>query len=656
MATIAGTDWDGVKNSYIPGKTLDIRGDLKLHDDAAAEVDPVTFEVIRYNLWNINGEHGDTIVKVSGSPIAVFSHDFNPSILTEDGQFVYFGPYLQFHAGMLDLNVKWTLENRAENPGIADGDMFIANDPWVGTTHQQDTATICPVFWEGELFCWVGNMLHLADLGGSTPGSFCPDAEDVFQEPTPTPPLKIVENGELRRDVEEQFVRRSRTPEVVRLDLRAVIAGNTVAKRRIVELVERNGPETVKAVMRKIADDGESQFVDRLDTCADGSWTTVNYLEVATIGDRKTYKSLVTMTKEGDRLVFRNAGTDEQSGAINMTYAAFRGAVLSCVNAYFLPDALYAIGGAARHIDFELDPGTFTCATHPAATSLAGAIGVHLIIGQAQNALARMMMTSSTMKRQLMAQGAVSQWPGATCSGIDQRGAPFGGFMLDGIAGGLGAFSFRDGVDTGGIWFDAKGYMPNVEQVEHTMPILYLYRNEIADSGGAGKFRGGNGGEWAFVAHKTDRLVHATSACGVAVPTGQGLSGGGPGAPNQYRMVYGSNVQEILASGHIPGDLLDLEGDLQELKPKQIEIVQTENDAYAIRWAAAGGFGDPLERDPASVARDVANQDVTDETARDVYGVVLDTEGGADDEATGALRTELLAERAKAASAPKVTA
>lgn len=643
---MAPTDlaWDGVKNSYIPPETLRIHPSVQLHADVAAEISPITYEVVRYNLWTINEEHGDTIVKVSGSPIAVFAHDFNPSILTEDGEFVYFGPYLQFHAGMLDGNVRWTLENRSENPGIFDGDMFMANDPWVGTTHQPDTAMICPVFWEGKIFCWVGNMLHLADVGGSTPGSFCPDASDIYQDPLPTPPLKLVERGVMRRDIEEQFVRRSRLPDLVRLDLRAVVAGNTVARRRILELIGRYGPEVVKAVMRKISLDGETRFLERLRTCADGTWTSVSYLEVAKTGDRKTYKSVVTMEKTGDRLTFRNAGTAEQTGAINMTYAAFRGGVLTGVNAYFLYDALYAVGGAARHVRFELEPGTFTCATPPAACSLAGAIGVHLIIGQAQTVLAKMMMTSPTMSRRLMAQGGSSQWPGATCSGTDQRGNEFGGFMLDPMGGGLGAFATRDGVDTGGLWFDAKGFMPNVEQVEHTLPVLYLYRKEIPDSGGAGRYRGGNAGEWAFVAHKTDRLVHATSACGCAVPTAHGLAGGHPGAPNQYRFLRASNVQQMLGAGRIPADTDDVVGTPEIVRPKDVGIVQTPDDVYAIRWSGSAGFGDPLERDAAAVAEDVADGRVTTQTAEAIYGVCL-TPGGIDIGKTAELRQKLAQER-----------
>ena len=145
-------------------------------------MDPVTFEVIRHNLWHVNEEHGTTIQKVSGSPVAMYALDLNPSILTEDAEFVYFGPYMQYMSGVTDTQVKWILEHRSDNPGIHDGDMFLANDPWVGAAHQQDVMLICPVFWEGELFCWITNCLHQYDIGGITPSSFCPAAESAYDE------------------------------------------------------------------------------------------------------------------------------------------------------------------------------------------------------------------------------------------------------------------------------------------------------------------------------------------------------------------------------------------------------------------------------------------------------------------------------------------
>src|SRR6266581_3634671 len=140
--------FDGRKMGYVPPKKLRISPKLKLHRKGAKSIDPITYEVIRHSLWHVNEEHGATIQRLSGSPVAMYALDLNPSILTEDGEFVYFGPYMQYMSG------------------VREGDMFLANDPWVGAAHQQDVMLICPVFWKGELFCWVTNCLHQYDLGG----------------------------------------------------------------------------------------------------------------------------------------------------------------------------------------------------------------------------------------------------------------------------------------------------------------------------------------------------------------------------------------------------------------------------------------------------------------------------------------------------------
>src|SRR5271154_3928741 len=189
--------FDGVNNPYVPPRVLKISPKLKLHRAASADIDPVTFEVIRHNLWNVNEEHGATIQRISGSPIAMCALDLNPSILTEDAEFVYFGPYMQYMSGVTDTQVKWVLEFRSGNPGIGDGDMFLANDPWVGAAHQQDVMLICPVFWKGELFCWVTNCLHQYDIGGITPSSFCGLAEAALEEGICIPPVRIVEANEI---------------------------------------------------------------------------------------------------------------------------------------------------------------------------------------------------------------------------------------------------------------------------------------------------------------------------------------------------------------------------------------------------------------------------------------------------------------------------
>ncbi len=253
--------WDGRTLDYVPRQQLRISKNLKLHTETATAFDPITFEVIRNALWTINEEHADTIHKASASPIIVFSHDLNSTIQTEIGEPVMFAPYVQYFAGVSDLVVQWTLENRSANPGISDGDVFFQNDPLIGANHQMDVQTFAPVFVDGKLFCWTFNSLHVRDIGGMEPSSQCPTAQEIFAEATPIPPIKIMEQGKLRQDVDDMLRRHSRLPDLMALDYRSQLAGIHAFRVRILELVKRFGPATVKGVMRKLVDDASRTLV-----------------------------------------------------------------------------------------------------------------------------------------------------------------------------------------------------------------------------------------------------------------------------------------------------------------------------------------------------------------------------------------------------------
>src|ERR1700722_8264827 len=623
---IAGRPMDGRVESYVPEGKLQIDPSLQMWDEPLSSVDPVTFEVIRHNLWHINEEHGETIVKVSGSPIAVFGQDFNPCMMDELGDYIFFGPYYQVHSGMQDLSVKWILENRSANPGIADGDMWLHNDPWVGTTHQPDAATMCPVFVDGKLFCWVGNTLHFVDVGGPTPGGWCPDAQSVWDEPPTTPPIKICEGGQLRFDMEEEWIRRSRIPELVALDLRAVIAGNNVARERILELVKRYGAGTVKSVMRKVVDDSESRFVDKLSRLPDGRWSARTYLEVSGPGDRGSYPCVLTMEKRGDTLTFSNEGTHPSVGSLNLTYAGWRGGVLAAVGPLLCYDSLFAVGGAVRHCVFEPTPGTILSASHPAAVSNGGAIGALVTIALADICLSGMMACDPQLSQELTAPTGLSQWPVTSLYGRDQRGHEFSTVILDWYLGTMGAQSWRDGVHTGGVYWGPYHLAPNVEQVEQSSPVLYLSRGELVDGQGIGQFVSGAGPRARWTPHRTEEIVINVAVCGMAAPTAGGIFGGYPGVTNHLR-------------------LESRDGEARDLQPKERNLVMHPGDIYE-GWSSGGaGYGDPFLRSPELVASDVELGYASNSTAEHFYGVCLDDAFGVDEKATLLLRQTLMRER-----------
>ena len=639
VSEMTGTIFDGRKMGYVPPKKLSISSKLKLQSQHVKNIDPITYEVIRHALWHVNEEHGATIQRLSGSPVAMYALDLNPSILTEDGEFVYFGPYMQYMSGVTDTQVKWVLEYRSDNPGIRDGDMFLANDPWVGAAHQQDVMLICPVFWKGELFCWVTNCLHQYDLGGITPSSFCGSAENAFEEGICIPPVKIVEGNEIRRDIEELYLRSSRKPEAVALDFRAQLAGNITARDRVLALIRRYGPEVVKGVMKRIVDNAEAAFLKKLKRLPDGVWRERSYVECCRPGDRGTYRVMLTLRKKGSKLVFENEGTAPQGGAMNATYSGWRGSIMVALNQLLCWDQYFCIGGALRHVEFDPTPGTFNCANFPASVSTAPIQAMEISLYPAYNVLSKMLHSDAEMRKDIMCIGGTSQWPATIFRGIDQWGEPYGYILVDPIGGAIGAFATGDGISTGGQSRTPICKLPNVEHTEQTFPLLFLYRKEVVDSGGAGRYRGGLSAESCFIPHRTEAITQDTLSSGNAIPTSPGMMGGYPATTNGYKFKRGTDVLERLAASTMPADIADVKGDEITLQLRQENFLQQPTDVYAVLWSAAGGFGDPLERDPASVHEDVIeHRSVSIEAAREIYGVVITAEGVVDAAATRLLR------------------
>jgi hypothetical protein len=195
--------------------------------------------------------------------------------------------------------------------------MFVSNDPYVGTPHQPDTIVAAPVFVGDELFCWVANVMHHSDVGGSVMGSFCVDATDIFTDPPAFPPFKLVSRGDVRRDLEEMFLRQSRVPTNVHMDLRAAVSANRVAAGRIVALVDRYGAGPVKSVLNRVLDAGERTIADRLAKIPDGRWSHRIYAEAAHTGDTGIYTYQLTVRKQGEHLRSgrRRAGTGRAGSA-----------------------------------------------------------------------------------------------------------------------------------------------------------------------------------------------------------------------------------------------------------------------------------------------------------------------------------------------------
>ncbi|HYC81587.1 MAG TPA: hydantoinase B/oxoprolinase family protein, partial [Solirubrobacterales bacterium] len=184
---------------------------------------------------------------------------------------------------------------------------------------------------------------------------------------------------------------------------------------------------------------------------------------------------------------------------------------------------------------------------------------------------------------------------------------------------------------------------PNVEAYEADWPILYLFRREHADSGGAGRSRAGNGGEIAYVPHKGESFLGLATNEGI--PKTPGMFGGDPGSIMVTRVIQGSDLRARFAAGQLPQDLDELEGTELEIGGKPDGFPVGDDDVLYWNWLAPSGYGDPLTRDPEAVLADVAAGAISARAADDLYAVKLAEDGSVDHEATAKKRERKLLER-----------
>lgn len=641
-------------DGYIPADTLVVDPSVKFHSETAGDLDPVTYEVLRSKFWNLNWDHQETLRRASGSLVVVYGYDFNTSIQTEEGEGVVFGPGNLFFAGCADLCVKWTLEHRSKM-GIKPGDVFIQNDPWIGTNHQMDAAVFAPVFVDGKLFAWVYNVVHQRELGGIEPGGFVQQAKDVYSEATFMPPIKIVEGGQLREDVLDMWVRRSRLPELMTLETKAQLAGVEFAKRRLEEMVGRYGPAVVKSAMRGVIDNAARTVGRRLAKLPDATWSDQRYVAGASPGDKTLYRLGLTFEKKGDRLRVTNEGTDRSAGSFNITRGVLRALVANVLIPTLAYDQFLCGAGVLRQIDFDIEGGDrITSARHPAAVSTS--IGLTTAGAQAHYLAAKMLSADPELSKHLFAASCLHTLVVNHVFGKDENGVTYANFPFDSNVGAIGAFTFRDGIDHGGGILSALNPVGSCEGYEREIPYLYLYRKEMPASGGHGQYRGGCSFVSGLTGHGTDEAYISSGGLFQTVTQGIGLVGGYPATAGLMRHAVDTDIRSHMKNGVLPGNPEALEKIVPGLAPpppKKFDNRLAEGDVFET-WALPGaGYGDPLKRDLALVESDAAQGRLLGDDARHIYGVELGPDGKVDIERTRLLRAEALKARLIDARQPR---
>ena len=594
-------------------------------------MDPITFSIIRHRLFRVVEEAVITLKHVSGSAITNEGHDLMVSLYQADGSLLMGGVGFLHHLTSAAEACKAII--RRFGGQIAEGDMFLLNDPYTAALHTSDIYLVSPIHHGGKLVAWSACFVHVSDIGAMNPGGFAPDAQDIFTEGFSSPGIKIIDRGELRQDLWDTILNMVRSPEMVALDLRSMIACNNVARERMLALIDKYGTKTVDEACAALINQSEIKLRERLRELPNGHWQSRQYLEVK----GEIYKVLLTMTKQDDTLTFDFSGSSPQSKySVNCSKWASLGGLFAPLFPLLCYDIVWN-EGAIRPIKMIAPEGTIVNCTRPAPVSVATVGAIQSVNNAACSTIGKMLAASDKY-----ADEATAVWHANHFAifmfGNNQRGRLAIGILTETFAGAGGARTFGDGVDIGGEIPNPISRMANVETIEAQFPIRYLFRRKLTDSGGPGKFRGGAGGEMAIVAHDApDGGIHyVLSGKGPRFPQSDGLCGGYPGSVNDYVWVHapqdGRNADRFAQTlDAIPGEDEPISWGVFPLMG---------DDALYVRWNGGGGIGDPLERPPEKVMADVTTGHISDAAARAVYGVV-GIAGTIDRDATDARRKEL---------------
>ena len=613
-------------------------------------LDPVKYETFFHRLWAIGEEGRSSIQRVTASPIVSQGGECMASFYTAEGaMIVACSGHLRFAAATSDA-IKKLIEWYSKSPGFFDGDQFFFNDPYVAGAHTFDMMIIKPVFYRGNMVAWVSSSIHTADTGGVLRGL----ASEVYHEGIRIQGLKLVEKGEFREDVFRCLTQQCRDPEYVGLDLKSQIASNNVCAKRYIELIEKLGLDFVRQAGSKMIADSERLARARLRKLPDGQWFSRVF---GTAWDRregkvKEYQIACAMGKKGQDLFLDFTGTSaEMTDSTNSTLAGTIAQIAVVMTDFLFWDVPWS-DGRLRPVKIHVPEGSILNCTFPAACGEAPAVGVQAKIA-VSDCIARMLYSAGDRDINAPWQGVwYAGGPGFFYGGHHRDGIPVAQGLYDSHGAGLGATPTRDGVHCGGNMNIPSGGISDVERIEMQYPFLYFTRNFHLNGGGAGRFNGGTGSFRVY-------MIYGSQDCSVSyrpysrLPEGVGLFGGHPAGIGGIRAVYrtvGASLLERLKSGQYPIQPDQIDGDHWGTVAHPVEIKGRVNlpefTIVADFVAGGGGYGDPLDRAPDLVAKDVGRGIVSPRIAEEIYGVVLSQNPAASDSvATLKRRQEIRDER-----------
>ncbi len=443
-------------------------------------IDPIEFEILKNLFVSIAEEMGVTLCRTAFSPNIKERLDYSCAIYNAAGETIAQGDHMPVHLGAMPLSVRAAIDHVRMGPG----DIVILNDPFRGGTHLPDITLVSPVFigkGRSPAF-YVANRAHHSDVGGMSPGSM-PLAREVYQEGLIIPPIKLVRGGEIDSDVLALIVANVRTPDEREGDLTAQIAANRVGESRLREIVTKYGRRRVESYATAAQDYTERVLRATIAAIPDGEYRFEDALDDDGFGDAPIWIR-VAIRISGDRAEVDFTGSDPQtSGSVNANLAITLSATLYAFRCLVQEDVLYN-SGISRPLQVIAPPGSVVNAMHPAAVA-GGNVETSqritdVVLGALSRALPERLPAAS--------QGTMNN---VTLGGTDPR-TGHGFAYYETIGGGMGGRNGLPGISGVHTHMSNTRNTP-VEAIEHYLPVRIRRYGLRHDSGGAGRFSGGDG-------------------------------------------------------------------------------------------------------------------------------------------------------------------
>jgi N-methylhydantoinase B len=580
--------------------------------------DPIAFELFRNAIFSIADEMALTIFRTTYSGVLKDNMDYSTAFCDADGKLVAQGLTLPGHLGAIPTALEVVVARYRDD--MAPGDVFAMNDPFEGGMHLPDIFVFKPLYFEGERIAFAATICHHTDVGGRVAGSNASDSTEIYQEGLRIPPLKLYEAGKPNATLLALIEKNVRVPVKVFGDLRAQLAACHIAEGQFLQLAARHGAALTRRYMAQVIDHAERMTRRALQDLPDGQWSFEDWIDDDGVDIDRPIRLFVTMTKQGDHMLVDWTGTAPQvKGAINNTLSFTKAASYTAIRSV-LPAEIPNNEGVFRAIEVIAPPGTIANAVLPAACAARGLTGFRMV-DCAFGCLAMMLPD----KVFAASDGGNT---GISIGGYHADRSPF--IYVDFTCGAWGGRPWADGLDGNSNMF-ANMASHSVEVTEAEQPIRIEAYEFVPDKAGPGKFRGGVPFRRDYRFLEEEGILQVRSDRHTIPP--YGLYGGEPGRPSQ--------------------NWLNPESENRPL-PSKLTMTIRQGDVFRHEVAGAGGFGDPLERDPAAVARDVLNEVVSPGAAAADYGVVLDAEGRVEPQATARERAER--RRARGWTAPPAVA